>query len=105
MTRKAGCYQHEGETGLYTTMYTEGLFFFKDSDAVKEARPALLTAADLWSTYGGDADYLTVELWNELGAETVALIGADATDVEAFLSSGIDQETFATRWWVVIHSL
>lgn len=79
-------------------MYTEELFFFKDSDAIKEVHPALLAAADLWSTYGGDADYLTVELWNELGEETVALVGADATDVEAFLSGGIDQETFAARW-------
>lgn len=97
----AGYYREEGETGLFVTMYTEELFFFEDSDAVKEARPALLTAADLWSTYGGDADYLTVELWNELGEETVALVGADAADVEAFLSGGIDQEGFAARWWVV----
>ena len=97
----AGYYREEGQTGLFVTMYTEELFFFEDGDAVEEARPALLAAADLWPTYQGDADYLTVELWNELSEETVALVGADAADVEALLSGSIDQAGFAARWWVV----
>lgn len=97
----AGYYREEGETGLFVTMYTEELFFFEDSDAVEEARPALLAAADLWPTYQGEADYLTVELWNELSEETVALVGADAADVEALVSGSIDQAGFAARWWVV----
>ena len=42
-----------------------------------------------------------MELWNELSEETVALIGADAADVEAYLNESIDGDTFETRWWVV----
>jgi hypothetical protein len=72
----AGYYRHEGEIGLYVTLYTEELFFFEDGDAIEETRPALLAAADL-------------------------LIGADAADVEAYLNESIDEDTFATRWWVV----
>lgn len=97
----AGYYRHEGETGLFVTMYTEELFFFEDGDAVEEASPALLAATDLWPTYQGDADYLTVELWNELSDETVALIGADVAGIEAYLSGSIDKDTFTARWWVV----
>ena len=97
----AGYYREESETGLFVTMYTEELFFFEDGDAVEEARLALLAAADLWPTYQGDASYLTVELWNELSDETVALIGADAADIETYLNESIDKDTFATRWWVV----
>ncbi len=96
----AGLYRVEGETGLYVTTYTEELFFFEDSDAVEEAQPALLAAVDLWPAYHGSADYMTVELWNDLSEETVALVGVDKADIDAFLAGDTGQETFAGRWWV-----
>lgn len=99
--RWAELYQVDGETGLYVILYTEELFFFEDSEAVLAAQDALLTAADLWSDYSSEADYLAVELSNDLSEEIVATVGADAVDVNNYLNGVTDLETFMSLWWVI----
>lgn len=97
----AGYYRSEGETGLHVTVYTEELFFFEDSDAITEAQDTLLAAVELWPAYRGEATYLGVEMWNELSGETIALVGVDAEDIEAYRNGETDLSTFMSQQWVV----
>lgn len=67
--------------------------------ALPFARPALLAAVDLWPTYRGEATYLAVEFTNDVSDEIFAAFGAQAQDMEAFLSGRSDREAFVQTWW------
>jgi hypothetical protein len=99
--RWAGYNREGGETGLHVTVYTEELVLIEDSKAIAEARKAMVTAADLWPTYRGDATYLAVYLWKDFHEELVAVVGAEAADIESYQDGSTDLDTFVGTWWVV----
>jgi hypothetical protein len=96
----AGLYRDSGDTGLYLTTLTDDLFFFDDAAAIAEAQPALLAAAPSWPAYKQDATYLAVDMGNTITDKIIATVGADAADVEAYLSGSLDEAAFMQRWWV-----
>ncbi|MDH5505885.1 MAG: hypothetical protein OEZ02_01540 [Anaerolineae bacterium] len=98
----AGLYRDEEGTGLFATVYTDDLFYIDDAAAIEAAEAILLEMTALWDTYGENADYIGVELWNTLTDSVVATVGAELSEIDDYLNGTIDLATFMQYWWVVL---
>ncbi|MBN1453568.1 MAG: hypothetical protein JW963_21310 [Anaerolineales bacterium] len=87
----------QGTTFMAVMIHTEEVIFFEDHEVLSEARHALETAAELWSTYDtGEADEMDIYLFDPYG-NLVAQVAIERGYLSSYAQGAIGFNTILTE--------